>query len=160
MPSAPLASSAWTLYNSTVADYTQRQLTVASDRLPAILGILRSFGRYSSDVFLCGLPVKQFPYSLLWHPPGGSERLTDGPAGRGSVGRDTPSTRRPTRCRCSGAGGRGPRTFVSALKHLRFRGEDGVEVLIDQTPWLNGYLARSQCEYDTALISGRRQIQL
>lgn len=154
MPSALLASSAWTLYNSTVADYTLRQLTVASDRLPAILEILQSFGRYSSDVFLCGLPVKQFPYSLLWHPSGGSERVDRWPSWSW-VGW-TRHAFNPAANAVQVQWGRGPRTFVSALKHLRFRGEDDVEVLIDQTPgdeelmgWLNGYLARSQCKYDT-----------
>ncbi|KAI0116543.1 heterokaryon incompatibility protein-domain-containing protein [Nemania sp. FL0031] len=127
MPTRDLEGSTWTQYNSAVSDYTRRRLTVASDRLPAISGILQLYGRYSNDIFLCGLPAKLLHYSLLWHPSGESKRFGGWPSWSW-VG----WTSYVFNLVAEGVEYQLP--ISSTLKHLRFRGEDGDEVPISQPP--------------------------
>ncbi|KAH6867677.1 heterokaryon incompatibility protein-domain-containing protein [Thelonectria olida] len=149
LPGDPLADSCWILYNSAIAEYTKRELTCISDRLPAISGVLRSLGLYCNDVFLCGLPVKQFPYCLLWHPSGSSRRYDKWPSW--SWAGWTGQAWNPAIGAVQAQWGRGPRTFRSVLEDLRFRSANGVESPIDQTPsddelmnWLNDSPRRSR----------------
>ncbi|KAI1650257.1 heterokaryon incompatibility protein-domain-containing protein [Daldinia loculata] len=118
IPGDPLADSCWELYNNAAQEYTKRNLT----------WVLRSLGRYCNDIFLCGLPVKQLPCCLLWHPTGWSwvEEAFDAQRGYG------------------------PGTCVSKLENLRFRGAKWDELPIDQTPsddelmnWPSNFLSRS-----------------
>ena len=74
MPLRTDAVLSWELYNSLVEEYTRRELTYSSDTLNAVSGCLKALGRYTEDVFLCGLPAKMFPLCLLWHSKGRSQR--------------------------------------------------------------------------------------
>ncbi|KAL6351907.1 hypothetical protein LRP88_14719 [Fusarium phalaenopsidis] len=133
-PGGSFAGSTWKLYTDTVAGYTKRQLTFASDRLPAISGILHTFGLCTEDRFLCGLPAKQFPCALLWQPSGESARSETCPSWSwaGWTGHVFhPADQAASEFNDS----RSP--FVSALQNLRFQGANGVETPIDQKPRSN-----------------------
>jgi len=50
--------------------YSQRKLTFASDKLPALSGIARHFGaRCKEDVYVAGMWLSQLPRGLFWSVP-------------------------------------------------------------------------------------------
>ncbi|KLU93116.1 hypothetical protein MAPG_12055 [Magnaporthiopsis poae ATCC 64411] len=164
MPSIESSISCWSTYNDAVKEYTKRHLTFSSDTLNAISGILRAFGRYCDDSFLCGLPAKQFPHGLLWQPIEAHQRNPPWPswswAGwKGAVA--TPASGSVDHQWGSGSG----RTIFSSLQDLRLRRDDGTEMLIDQLPsddslrlWLHSSLSHERPQRqplpDRGLIDG------
>ncbi|KAJ3459685.1 hypothetical protein MRS44_015758 [Fusarium solani] len=89
-------------------------LTFASDRLPAISGILRTFGLCTDDRFLWESARSEMCPSLSW--AGWTGHVLH-PADQAAS--EFNDSRSP---------------FVSALQNLRFLGADGVETPIDQKP--------------------------
>lgn len=57
------------LYNSwynTVVEYSRRDLTIASDKLPALAGIAEEFHRLTGDTYLAGLWKNNLCFDLMW----------------------------------------------------------------------------------------------
>ncbi|ORY62085.1 heterokaryon incompatibility protein-domain-containing protein [Pseudomassariella vexata] len=57
----------YAIWYKLVSDYGGRDLTVDTDKLPAISGITRVFAYYSQDEYLAGLWRRDIPTGLLWH---------------------------------------------------------------------------------------------
>ncbi|KAH7084023.1 heterokaryon incompatibility protein-domain-containing protein [Paraphoma chrysanthemicola] len=57
-------SSTW---NSLVSNFQRRQLTVKTDKLPALSGIATEFQKLNKDMYLAGLWKSSLPWSLLWY---------------------------------------------------------------------------------------------
>jgi hypothetical protein len=53
---------------SIVEDYSSRNLTHADDRLAALSGVARRFGKHCNARYLAGLWSNDMPYSILWRP--------------------------------------------------------------------------------------------
>ena len=60
--------TAYTVYASTVKDYTKRKLTHKSDKLNAFLGVASAFASQCETSVLFGIPEKYFTPALAWHP--------------------------------------------------------------------------------------------
>lgn len=104
--SSPLA------YEIMVRWYTQRNLTVESDILKGVSGLLQTVTRETKQRFLCGMPMKNLlDHFLLWLPRGTSVRR-----GKNAFGLDFPSW--------SWAGWVGPATYTVSGEML-----DGRETL-------------------------------
>jgi hypothetical protein len=59
------------LYNSwynVVVEYSRRDLTVASDKLPALAGMAEEFQRLTGDTYLAGLWKNNLCFDLMWSP--------------------------------------------------------------------------------------------
>ncbi|KAL2060080.1 hypothetical protein VTL71DRAFT_9902 [Oculimacula yallundae] len=54
-------------WQSIAQNYQSRQLTVATDKLPALSGIATIFHHLSKDTYLAGLWESELPCGLLWH---------------------------------------------------------------------------------------------
>jgi hypothetical protein len=57
----------WHLWESLVVDYTQRSLSVAEDKLPALSGLAQEFGSVTCDEYLAGLWRKALLDNLCWY---------------------------------------------------------------------------------------------
>ena len=55
------------IWKSLIEDYSGRQLTLATDKLPAIAGIASELGKYWKDDYLAGLWRKCFLDHLVWY---------------------------------------------------------------------------------------------
>ncbi|KAL2063296.1 hypothetical protein VTL71DRAFT_5101 [Oculimacula yallundae] len=74
-------SSQEALWRNIVEDYSGRQLTLQSDRLPAISGISTAFSQKWKDEYLCGMWGCLIPAHLGWYLkiPWGNERTNTHP---------------------------------------------------------------------------------
>lgn len=67
-PSAPISKQdILDLWHEVVDKYTHRNLTLSADRLPAIAGIAKQFGKLLEDQYRAGLWMSNLATELLWH---------------------------------------------------------------------------------------------
>ncbi|KAF2654018.1 HET-domain-containing protein, partial [Lophiostoma macrostomum CBS 122681] len=69
------------IWNPIVEDYSQRQFTIASDRVVAISGVAARLASQVNDMYLAGHWSSSLPHDLLWQRKwdGATCRLFDGP---------------------------------------------------------------------------------
>jgi hypothetical protein len=59
------------LWSRLVSGHSHRQLTLDSDKLPALTGVARQFQRTGMGIYLAGLWLEDLLYHLCWRPRGG-----------------------------------------------------------------------------------------
>jgi hypothetical protein len=74
--------SAFDTYNSSVSDYTRRNLSYQSDALNAVSGILHHLRSHFLGEFVHGLPDVEFERALMWYPVGICSRRLDQHTGK------------------------------------------------------------------------------
>jgi len=67
---SPTTNETWSLWYDAVEDFTARDMSVPSDKFPAISALARTFGDRTSGEYLAGLWKQDLPRGLLWttHP--------------------------------------------------------------------------------------------
>lgn len=56
-------------WESIVEDFTRRDISFASDRLPALSGMAAAIEEITSATYVCGLWYQEIEFGLLWHTP-------------------------------------------------------------------------------------------